>query len=413
MDARHWVGTVGTLPATLPMRVLYLRTDFYGAQTDGGSFTMQKGILAGLRACGVDVVVVTSCPAPEHGDIPVHVIPYSRSMMNLPEVFSIAHNHRVLKEIAPLLKRYTPDVIYQRHSSHNITGAMIHRRYGVPYILQFDGSEVWMKTHWSQTYFPAMLANAERIALGCAALVTVVSEAMRRMATDAGADADRIVVVPNGVDIEQFSPKVRPHPLRQERGWNDAIVVGFVGTFDQWHGADVLAHALAIAAQRNPSLRALFVGDGAMHGAVMRIIDRAGMSDRVAFVGRVRHDHVPAYLAACDILAVPTVPNPDGTEFFGSPTKLFEYMAMGKAIIATPLGQVRTIIRDGETGLWCEAGDAASLAECIVALAANPALRQRLGQAALEEATKNHSWLARARTLIGAWENVLRSKSTL
>lgn len=393
------------------MKLLYLRTDFYGAATDGGSFTMQKGIVGGLLDCGVEVEIVTSCPAPDHGTVPVHTIGYNRLMMNLPEVFSIAHNSRVVRRIGAVLERFRPDVIYQRHSSHNITGAMIRRRYGVPYILQFDGSEVWMKTHWSKTYLPRMLESAERVALGCADLVTVVSEPMRRMAIEAGADPRKLVVIPNGVAIERFSPDISAGDVRARYGWEDAVVVGFVGTFDRWHGADVLAEALALAVACEPSVRGLYVGDGAMLGAVTDIVESRGIADRVVFVGRVPHDKVPSYLSACDILAVPTVPNPDGTEFFGSPTKLFEYLAMGKAVVATPLGQVAEIVRDGENGVWCEPGDPRSLADRIVELARSPELRKRLGEAARRDAIEHHSWSARARALIEAWENIRRSTS--
>lgn len=393
------------------MKLLFLRTDYYGAVTDGGSFTMQKGILSGLRAEGVDVEIVTSCPPPEQNAIPVHLIPYNRLTMNLPEMLSILHNGRVVRMIARIIARSRPDVIYQRHSSHNITGAMILRRHEVPYILQFDGSEVWMKMHWSRTYFPRMLREAEHIALRCASLVTVVSEPMQRIAIECGAAPDRVVIVPNGVDPVKFSPSVVPSPIRCMRGWEDAIVVGFVGTFDRWHGADVLAEAIGYAMQQNSSLRGLFVGDGATSGRVMEIIQRCGIADRIALIGRVPHEDVPAYLAACDILAVPTLPNPDGSEFFGSPTKLFEYMAMGKAIVASPLGQVRSIIVDGETGLWCQPGDALSLANAIVRLAADPVLRNKLGEAARSQVIEHHSWSARARALLRAWENVRASKS--
>lgn len=394
------------------LKLLYLRTDFYGAVTDGGSFTMQRGIVAGLVEQGVQVEVITSCPAPDHGTVPVHVIPYNRLLMNLPEVFSIAHNSRVVRQIAPLLERMQPEVIYQRHSSHNITGAMISRRYQVPYILQFDGSEVWMKTHWSKTYLPCFLLRwSEEIALGCADMVTVVSEPMRQMAVECGADDKRVVVVPNGVDVGVFTPDVPPHSLRDERQWNDAIVVGFVGTFDRWHGADVLAEALSVAMQKDTRIRGLFVGSGATFETVVKIVHDRGIADRVMFTGRVAHDHIPRYLAACDILAVPTLPNQDGTDFFGSPTKLFEYLAMGKAIVASPLGQVGEIIRDGDNGLWCEPGSAISLAECILELANDEVRRQMLGHRARRDAVERHSWSARARVLLDAWKKLRDSRS--
>ncbi|MCS6999905.1 MAG: glycosyltransferase family 4 protein [Candidatus Kapabacteria bacterium] len=386
------------------MRLLYLRTDFYGATTDGGSFTMQKGIVSGLVEQGAVVEVVTSCPAPDLGSVPVHLIPYNRLLMNLPEVFSIAHNGRVLRRIRPILDRFRPEVIYQRHSSHNIVGALLRRHYGVPYILQFDGSEVWMKTYWSKTYLPTMLRHAEQIALRCADMVTVVSEPMKQMAIEAGAQSDRVVVIPNGVDIQHFSPEVKPVPLRQKQGWNDAVIVGFVGTFDRWHGAEILAEALAIAQRHQPKIRGLFVGDGAMFARVVEILQAHNLIDCVALVGRVSHTQVPGYLAVCDILAVPTLPNPDGSEFFGSPTKLFEYMAMEKAIVATPVGQVAEIIRDGENGVWCEPASALSLAEQLLRLANDPSLRQQLGRNARQDAVMRHSWSMRAQQLLSCWE---------
>lgn len=393
------------------LRMFYLRTDFYGAVTDGGSFTMQKGIVAGLVEQGVHVEVVTSCPPPDHGNVPVHMIPYGRLLMNLPEVFSIAHNSRVVRYIAPLIKRVEPEVIYQRHSSHNITGAMIRRSYQVPYILQFDGSEVWMKTYWSKTYLPRRLQWAEEIALGCAAMITVVSEPMRHIAIECGAEPERVVVVPNGVDVRAFSPDVPPHPLRSERQWNDAVVVGFVGTFDRWHGADVLAEALARAIRKDSRIRGLFVGSGATLETVIKIVHDRGIADRVMFTGRITHEHIPRYLAACDIVTVPTLPNPDGTAFFGSPTKLFEYLAMGKAIIASPLGQVAEIIRDGDNGVWCIPGSVESLADRILELAHDQQKRQLIGQRARQDAVEHHSWSVRARLLLDAWKKLCASKS--
>ena len=99
------------------------------------------------------------------------------------------------------------------------------------------------------------------------------------------------------------------------------------------------------------------------------------------FTGHLEHERVPALLDACDILLSPHVPLEDGSEFFGSPTKLFEYMAMGKGIVASRLGQIGDVLTDEESGLLVEPGNAGRLAEAILRLSESRELRERLGSA--------------------------------
>ncbi|MFY9556630.1 MAG: glycosyltransferase, partial [Blastocatellia bacterium] len=119
-------------------------------------------------------------------------------------------------------------------------------------------------------------------------------------------------------------------------------------------------------------------------------IESAGVS--ATFTGRVSHDEVPAFLDACDILVSPHVDSTDGSKFFGSPTKLFEYMAMAKPIVASRLGQIGDVIIDGENGLLVEPGDANALARAIERLAYDEALRARLGASARQTVIKRYTW---------------------
>src|SRR5213078_898457 len=107
---------------------------------------------------------------------------------------------------------------------------------------------------------------------------------------------------------------------------------------------------LARLCQDMPRLRGLFVGDGPELDLTREEIRISGGDEAVRFVGRVRPSDIPRYLDACDILVSPQVPLPDGIEFFGSPTKLFEYMAAGKGIVASRLGQIEDVLEHGCTG---------------------------------------------------------------
>ena len=127
---------------------------------------------------------------------------------------------------------------------------------------------------------------------------------------------------------------------------------------------------------------------------------------RVIFTGAVAHDRVPKLLDACDILVAPHVPLADGSEFFGSPTKIFEYMAMGKGIVASRLGQIGEVLVDEETALLVEPGNVGELGNAIVRLIESETLRKRLGARAREVAEREHTWIHNAQRVLDAYQDL-------
>jgi glycosyltransferase involved in cell wall biosynthesis len=126
----------------------------------------------------------------------------------------------------------------------------------------------------------------------------------------------------------------------------------------------------------------------------------------VIFTGSVGHDRIPALLDACDILVAPHVPLADGSEFFGSPTKIFEYMAMGKAIVASRLGQIGDVLADEETALLVEPGNVDELKAAIVRFVEDKRLREALGKKAREVAEREHTWTHNARRVLNEFKSL-------
>jgi glycosyltransferase involved in cell wall biosynthesis len=226
----------------------------------------------------------------------------------------------------------------------------------------------------------------------------VVSDVLRDGLMARGLEPGRVLVQPNGVDPERYRPDVDGRPVRRRHGLEGRTVVGFVGTFGMWHGAPVLARAARRVLRDRPEARFLFVGDGRDRAECESIL--AGYGERVVFTGLVPQDQGPAHLAAMDILAAPHVDNPDGTRFFGSPTKLFEYMAMGRAIVASRLEQIGEVLADGRTAVMVPPGDEEALAAAIVELFDDPARRAALGVAARRRALERHTWDANVRGVV-------------
>jgi len=219
----------------------------------------------------------------------------------------------------------------------------------------------------------------------------------------AGIADEKIIVNPNGVDTEGFQPGVGGDDARREFGIaGHETVAGFVGTFGPWHGVLTLARAIACMPD-DPKVRFLLIGAGRFRDEVEQIIRDAGKERQVIFAGHVDHRRVPALLDACDILLSPHVPLEDGSDFFGSPTKLFEYMAMGKGIVASRLGQIGDVLVDEETALLVEPGNVSELTNAILRLASSGELRASLGAAARAAAVERHTWKQNAQRVIGQY----------
>ena len=150
----------------------------------------------------------------------------------------------------------------------------------------------------------------------------------------------------------------------------------------------------------------LLVGSGSLHAEVERQLESETKTGRVIFTGAVAHDRVPKLLDACDILVAPHVPLADGSEFFGSPTKIFEYMAMGKGIVASRLGQIGEVLVDEETALLVEAGNVDELGKAIVKLIESETLRTRLGARARAVAEREHTWTHNAQRVLDAYQDL-------
>ncbi|HYO91553.1 MAG TPA: glycosyltransferase, partial [Pyrinomonadaceae bacterium] len=198
-------------------------------------------------------------------------------------------------------------------------------------------------------------------------------------------------------------PQIGGELIRQELGIGaDETLVGFVGSFGPWHGVLALAEAIKLM-PAGARVRYLLVGSGTLREEVESRLREAGALGRVIFTGAVSHERVPALLDACDVLASPHVPLADGSPFFGSPTKLFEYMAMGKGIVASRLGQIADVLRHEETALLVEPADARELSEALMRLAKSRELRERLGEAARREAIAHHTWKHNAERVLEAY----------
>ena len=398
-------GLERLLALDLSSSPLYLRTDLSFGVRAGGSVAHIAGVVNELDAFTGPVVVLTTDDIPTlKPGVRVHHVAPRESFWNFRELPAFVLNE-AFDAAADAIVAGKPAFVYQRYSLNNYAGIRIARRRGAPFVLEYNGSEIWMGRHWGRALkHEALSRRIEQLNLASADLIVVVSRAMRDEVAGRGIDTARVLVNPNGVDPDRYRPDVDARRVRARYALGDRAVIGFIGTFGPWHGAEVLARAFVKLVAGDPAradrVRLLMIGDGARLPETRRILAEGNALGAAVFTGLVPQEQGPSHLAACDVLASPHVGNPDGTPFFGSPTKLFEYMAMGRGIVASDLEQIGEVLDHGRTAWLVEPGSADALAAGLARVLDDEALRASLGAAARQEAVARYTWRAHTQRTI-------------
>lgn len=291
------------------------------------------------------------------------------------------------------IMRRRPDFIYERYALGNFAGVLAAKLSGLPLLLEVNSPLALEKRDTGQLQYGALARFSERLILKMASRILVVSKVLKQIYVDQGIDTKKIVVIPNGIDPDHYR-NMNGVNLRRKLGLENAVVVGFVGFFREWHKLerviDVLAEDL-----RDLNLKLLLVGDGPVRAELERKVEALGLADRVIWTGTVRHLDVPDMLCAVDIALQPEV------TAYSSPLKLFDYMAAGKAIVAPKRANIIEILRHGETGLLFEPDCPRAMGEALRRLTCDPSLRYRLGEAAKRELYEGgYTWDSNAKRVV-------------
>jgi glycosyltransferase involved in cell wall biosynthesis len=406
-------------------RILYIKNNMWFGIRAGGSVGHVAGVINAFSQLGHDVAFV-SPEAPKYLDDDIALVPVSMfKQFGIPAESNLFRIHNLsLAAARTFSKSFSPTMIYQRLSVGDFVGAQLAAELKVPLVVEYNGSEVWVAENWGRGLrYKAACIAAEDAMLHRADLVFTISEPLRDELLDRGVKPDRVHWYPNCVnpeiyDAARWTDEERMAVRATIGADNDSFVLTFVGTFGQWHGAEVLAEAAVQLCQDTrwrdgTNVYFLFIGDGVNRALCENIISGTEAEGVVHFTGLLPQHITPKYMAASDAFVAPHVPNSDGTRFFGSPTKLFEYMAMGKPIVASALDQLEDILEDGKTAYLVKPGDAASLAGGIQRLLADRDGRSTVGEAALAVAHSEYTWIQHATKILNGLNRNDRTAGTV
>ncbi len=232
--------------------------------------------------------------------------------------------------------------------------------------------------------------------------VSVASSSLKNLVLGFGKKDDNIYLAPVGADLDKFRPDIDGSKVRSKFGIKGPLVL-YVG---QLHGAQyvqLLIQAAKIVLSSEPGARFVVVGEGFKKEGLESFVRELGLTGKIIFTGAVSHDEVPVYIAASDICVAVFEDTP--LVRCKSPLKIVEYMASGKPVVASDVGEVTKMV--GDAGRIIPAGDMQSLAKEILSLIRDEPLRTEIGRRARKRAELNCSWSTAAENILSAYERIV------
>jgi glycosyltransferase involved in cell wall biosynthesis len=399
------------------LRIAYASADFgipvFGDK--GASVHIQEMVNA-LVDLGHHVTIV----APNAGQVPddfraaVHRV---RTMVQEPaerDLFLAEQSDRVFKErrnIAignaaevELLRLHAEkpfDFIYERYSLWSAAGVRAARKLGIPLLLEVNAPLVLEQKKYRQLVLAQEAEQIEREVFAGADLVFAVSAEVRDYALSKGANLETTLAQANGVDLAKFNPNGLIADIALDK---KVPVIGFSGSLKPWHGLEDLVEAFRHLKYRKIPCQLLIIGSGPMQSWIDGYAKGANLAHLIHFTGWMPHHRIPEFIRCIDIAVAPY---PNIADFYFSPLKLFEYMACGRAVVASRIGQIAEVVEHGKNGILYEPGNPAALAACLEALLIDERSRQLLATAAVN-AMAGRSWADCATRVV---EEVVRLRS--
>ena len=288
------------------------------------------------------------------------------------EIGELAYNLRAFLRLRAAVRRHRPDLIYERFSLFLFAGLWVRRVSGIPLLLEVNSPLCEERTANDGLRLRALGRRAQRALWRGADHVLPVTAVLARTVADNGISPSRITVIPNGIDAARFGAVPATAEAKVALGIPPRLVLGFTGFVRGWNAVHRLIDVAAD--HRQHDLHVLVVGDGPARASLEAHARERGIPDRLTITGIVGRDDVARHVAAFDIAVLP------GVTPYSSPLKLFEYLRLGRAIVAPDGENIREILTDGHDALLFDPATPDSMEASLLRLCTDLGLRERLSR---------------------------------
>jgi len=310
----------------------------------------------------------------------IRVVPLSRRAVD------IATNCLTIKKLDP-----PPDIVHlwKSYPDAALPAIFAADRWGVPLHYDWDDWEPSIARELTGSRLAGHLAGLwDRSILKVSETCSVASQRLKEFALDWGMPEERIWDAPVGADTALFTPRAPDPEILERLGGPNVPILVYVGQLEVATYVETAVEVLARLQQRGSSARLLVVGGGRYEGRVKDMAKDSGLSDNVTCTGYVPGDEVPRWLSVGSVALAPFLDTLVAK--CKSPLKIAEYLAMGLPIVASDVGDARTMVE--EAGLLCPPGDIEAMADCVDELLTNAKLRDSFRIAARAKAEERYNW---------------------
>lgn len=333
---------------------------------------------------GHNVHVVSVRDARIHG-VKVHPVRIRRDVEPISPAAILLSYAKMLLHIKRIVKDINPDILHAHYATTNgLIGAFAGFH---PYIVSTWGSDIFDPPSTSFIF-----KKMAKFALSRADAITATSKILTAGTQELAPQGKYVQTIPFGVDLSKFTPAMKPH--------SNKITIGCAKTLVTLYGIEYLIKAFASLHKKFPQTNLLIVGGGPLHNCLKKLADSLSIGDSVDFVGPVPHDQMPLYLAKMHIFVVPSL-----SEAWGRAAA--EASAMELPVVASAVGGLPEVVTDGVTGFLVAPRDDEAIAQKLIQLVENPALRSSMGAMGRKFAMDNYDWNANASMMEKLYYNLL------
>jgi len=318
------------------------------------------------------------------------------------EMMEMLYNRTATCKLTKQLDNKPVDLMYERYAFFLSSGCRIAKQRKIPFIVEVN--EIVGEKRVRNQVFVNKAKRIEREVFEQADAIIVVSRFLKQKIADQGIDEDKIHVIANGVDISEFDSAIDGRELRKANNISEeTVIIGFIGWFVPWHKLERLITIFSKLDMPNTQL--MLVGDGLLKDELMKLAKQTKVADRVIFTGPVLYQNIPEYVSAMDICVIPE------SNDYRSPIKMFEYMAMGKAVLAPDYEPIVSVIEHGKDGFIFDRANEEDYAYKLSLLAQDKQLRDQLGIHASETIIDRHLWIHNAQRVLDIYNDVKGERS--
>jgi glycosyltransferase involved in cell wall biosynthesis len=306
-----------------------------------------------------------------------------------------------LAELVRLIRRERPAIVHTHTSKAGFIGRLAAVIARAPAVIHQPHGHIFYG-YYSPRRTAVFTALERQAARWTDRIITLTDRGAQEHLARGIGRAEQYVAVPSGVPTAELRAAAPPRgEARARLGLDpDAFIVVGLGRLVAIKGFDLLARALPAVVAQIPSARVLLVGDGAERAHLGAIAASMGVAERLRMTGETTD--VASYLAAADVVAVPSRNE-------GMGRVIVEAMALGLPVVATAVGGIPDVVTDGECGRLVEPEDVDALAAALIELGRDPALRRKLGEAAVRRAEAFSTAVA-SEKLLAVYATLVRAK---